>query len=210
MNKRFTNYDCSKQCWPKKIPSEISRNLQMSPNFNQNTRWILRSIFEVIKILVVNSRPLSHSLCDQWDHGVICKHKISKNQGLAYINVINATQSFCSLFMHSLCPFLMQWRSYGFTWWWWCEATKVWGREGRSGEGSCHWGRCAFRPIFELPFCMALPPRLGLGTSSASQGFFHRKGVLDSKIALRPRGGRGRRRVWKLLASYTILIVLAQ
>ena len=46
------------------------------------------------------------------------------------------------------------------------------------------------RPIFELPFCMALPPRLG----SASQGFFHRKGVLDSKIALlRPRGGRGRR-----------------
>ena len=49
------------------------------------------------------------------------------------------------------------------------------------------------RPIFELPFCMALPPRLGLG--SALQGFFHRKGVLDSKIALRPRGGRGRRRV---------------
>ena len=70
---------------PKKIPSDISRNLQMSPNFNQNTRWILRSIFEVIKILVVNSRPLSLGLCDQWSHGVICKHNISKNQGLTYI-----------------------------------------------------------------------------------------------------------------------------
>ena len=99
LNKRFTNYDC---CWPrlnllarfvnsllsprpKRIPSDISRNLQMSPNFNQNTRWILRSIFEVIKILVVNSRPLSHGLCDQWGHGVIWKHNISKKQGLMNI-----------------------------------------------------------------------------------------------------------------------------
>ena len=46
------------------------------------------------------------------------------------------------------------------------------------------------RPIFELPFCMALPSRL-LGAST--QGFFRRKGVLDSKIALRGLSGGGRR-----------------
>ena len=40
-----------------------------------------------------------------------------------------------------------------------------------------------FIALRELPFCMALP-RLLLGAST--QGFFHRKGVLDSEIALRP------------------------
>ena len=66
----------------------------MSSKINQNISACLGCICEDTKILVVNSRPLSLGLCDQWGHGVICKHNISKNQGLipmhvAYLIVCN-------------------------------------------------------------------------------------------------------------------------
>ena len=54
----------------------------MSSKINQNISACLGCICEDTKMLVVNSRPLSLGLCDQWSHGVICKHNISKNQGL--------------------------------------------------------------------------------------------------------------------------------
>lgn len=71
---------------------------------------------------------------------------------------------------------------------WWCEellqSLGEWGRRRLCAvEERRPLCAMAFSSHYELPFCMALP-RLLLGAST--QGFFHRKGVLDSEIALRP------------------------